>query len=87
MSGVGNRNEPGELVYVPEPTWYPVLFAAGLAGVLVSLFTWWPYGVVGGAVAIVALIAMIRHGRQDFDRLPRSQRITPGQLPPATLKR
>ena len=36
----------------------PVLLAAGLAGVVASLFTWWPYGVVGAVVALAALWAV-----------------------------
>ena len=79
--------EPTELVYIPEPSWYPIIFAAGVAGVVASLFTWWPYGVVGAIAAIVALVAMIKRSGEDFDRLPRAQRITSGPIPPTTLKR
>ena len=80
-------SEPGELIYLPEPSWYPALIAAGLAGVLVSLFTWWPYGVVGGAVALLATGAWIRDARESFGRLPRRQRTVAAALPAVPLKR
>ena len=48
MSAESRNGEPVELVYVPESSWQPALIAFGLAAVLASLFTWWPYGVVGG---------------------------------------
>jgi len=79
--------EPGELIYLPEPSWYPVLVAAGVAGVLVSLFTWWPYGVVGAAVALLAAGAWFRDARDSFGRLPRRQRTIAAPLPPESLRR
>lgn len=82
-----SNSQPSELVYIPGPSWYPALLAAGLAGVLVSLFVWWPYGALGAVVALVALRAMIKEAREDFDRLPRNQRITTGAIPAVPLKR
>ncbi len=79
--------EPTELLYLPAPSWQPALLAAGLAGVVVSLFTWWPYGVVGAVVAVVALLAWIRDARRDFSRLPRNQRLTSAVIPAVPLKR
>lgn len=78
---------PGELVYLPAPSWKPALLAAGLAGVVVSLFTWWPYGVVGAIVALAALWGWVRDSRADFARLPRKQRITSAVLPAVPLKK
>jgi hypothetical protein len=80
-------SEPGELIYLPEPSWYPALIAAGLAGVLASLFTWWPYGVIGALVAAVALAGWVRDSREAFGRLPRRQRTVTAPLPAAPLKR
>ena len=82
-----NGSGPSELVYVPQPSWYPVLIAAGIAGIFASLFTWWPYGVIGAIVALLALRGWIKESREDFGRLPRSQRTTTAPLPPTTLKR
>ena len=76
-----------ELVYLPSPSWQPLLIAAGVAGVIASLFTWWPYGVVGAVVALLALRAWIRDSREDFSRLPRNQRVTSSVIPAVPLKR
>jgi len=81
------NGEPTELVYLPEPSVYPILLAAGLAGVAVSFFTWWPYGAIGAIVALVALVGMIRQARDSFGRLPRRQRVATGVIPAVTLSR
>jgi hypothetical protein len=82
-----NGEAPLELVYVPESSWQPALIAFGLAAVLASLFTWWPYGVVGAVVALFALRAWVKDARQDFNRLPRNQRISTAVLPAVPLER
>ncbi len=76
-----------ELVYLPSPSWQPLLIAAGVAGVIASLFTWWPYGVVGAVVALLALRSWVRDSREDFSRLPRNQRVTSSVIPAVPLKR
>jgi hypothetical protein len=81
------NGEPLELLYLPSPSWQPALLAAGLAGVVASLFTWWPYGVVGALVALAALWAWIRDARREFARLPREQRITSAVIPALPLKK
>ena len=80
-------SEPGELIYLPEPSWQPLLVAAGLAGIFVSLFTWWPYGVVGAVVALIAASAWTREARESFGRLPRRQRMATAALPAEPLRR
>lgn len=87
MGDVRSDSQPSELIYVPRASWYPALLAAGIAGLVLSLFTWWPYGVVGAIVAIVALAAWIRESREDYRRLPRAQRITTAPIPAVPLKR
>jgi hypothetical protein len=81
------NGEPLELVYVPESSWQPALIAFGLAAVLASLFTWWPYGVIGGVVALFAAGAWIRDARQGFNRLPRHQRVATAVIPAVPLQR
>ena len=76
-----------ELVYLSEPSWYPPLVAVGLAAVVGSIFTWWPYGAVGAIVAVVALFGWIRQARGSYDVLPREQRVTVGVIPPTPLRK
>ena len=87
MADDRRNGEPLELVYVPEPSWQPALIAFGLAAVIASLFTWWPYGVVGAVVALFALFAWIGDARRDFNRLPRKQRIATAVIPAVPLQR
>jgi hypothetical protein len=87
MASERRNGEPSELLYLPPPAWQPALLAAGLAGVVASLFTWWPYGVVGALVALAALWAWIRDARREFSRLPREQRITAAVIPAVPLKK
>lgn len=80
-------DEPTELIYLPEPSWAPALAAAGLAGVLAGLLVWWPYGVVGAVVAVIAAAAWVSSSRREFARLPRRQRATTAPLPATPLRR
>ena len=73
--------EATELIYVPEPSWMPALAALGLAGVLAGVFVWWPYGIVGAAIALAALASMLRAAKADVERLPRRQKLTTAVLP------
>jgi hypothetical protein len=75
-------HEATELVYVPEPSWMPAMLALGLLGVLAGVFIWWPYGVIGGVIAVVAVVAMFRSSAAGVERLPRRQRLTTAVLPP-----
>jgi hypothetical protein len=87
MASERRNGEPSELLYLPSASWHPALLAAGLAGVVAGLFTWWPYGVVGALVALAALWAWIRDARREFSRLPREQRITAAVIPAVPLKK
>ena len=84
----GSRNgQPVELVYLPEPSWQPVLIAFSLAAVVASFFTWWPYGVAGAIVGLFALRAWVKDAREDFNRLPRKQRVATAVIPAVPLER
>ncbi|MDQ3571361.1 MAG: hypothetical protein M3383_00695 [Actinomycetota bacterium] len=74
--------EATELVYVPEPSFRPALFAFGLAGVLAGIIVWWPYGVIGAVVALAAALTMLRASRSQVERLPSRQKTTTAVLPP-----
>ena len=87
MADERRNGQPIELVYLPEPSWWPALLAAGLAGVCVSLFTWWPYGAAGAIGALVALRGWIVESRDSFNRLPRRQRVATAVIPAVPLTR
>jgi hypothetical protein len=78
---------PSELVYVPRSSWLPLLVAAGLAGLLVGLFTGWPYAVAGAVVLVASLWAWVRDAGDELGRLPRRQSVTSAVLPAVPLRR
>jgi hypothetical protein len=79
-------SQPSELVYVPGPSWLPVLAAAGLTGLLVGLFAGWPYAVVGAVLMLAALRAWFHKASDDMVRLPREQRLSSAVLPAVPLR-
>jgi len=91
MSDGRRAPQPTELVYLPDPSWAPVLLAVGLAIVGIGLFAGWFYsivgGVVGGVLALAALWAWIRSAGREVGRLPRQQRVSTAVLPAAPLRR
>ena len=87
MADRGLPQEPTELVYLPKPSWLPLLAALGIALGLVGLFAWWPYGVVGAIIAVVSIIAWMRGAARATSRLPVEQRPTTAVLPAVPLRR
>jgi hypothetical protein len=81
MTPMREAEEPTELIYPPSHSWLPALSAAGLAGLVVGLFAWWPYAVIGGAVAVVSLIGWLRGTGRDMARLPRKQPLATAPIP------
>jgi hypothetical protein len=73
--------EPTEQIYPSKPSMFPALVALGLAAVVVSLYSWWPYGVAGGLIALVAVIAWLRTNRAEIARMPRHQHTDTAPIP------
>ena len=72
---------PTESIYLARPTAYPALVAFGLAALIVGLFSWWPYSVIGGAIALVSLIAWLRTTQDEIARMPRHQHTDTAPIP------
>lgn len=79
--------EPGELVYAPTPSWWPLVFAFAAAltvcgvfagGFMVASYIW---SIIGGVVVLIALRGLIQAARRDYYRLPRRQRVRGAALP------
>ena len=73
--------KPTELVFQPKPTVLPALFAFGLAAVVVGLYAWWPYSVIGGVIALFSLVGWLRTDRDEIARLPRHQHTDTAPIP------
>ena len=73
--------KPTESIYVPRPSVYPAFLAFGLSAVIVGLFAWWPYSVIGAFIALVSLIGWLRANRDEIERMPRHQRTDTAPIP------
>jgi hypothetical protein len=72
---------PTERVHLTGPSVMPVLLAAGIAGLVVGLFTWWPYAAIGGVVALFALVRWLRDNRAEIARMPTEQQTDTAPIP------
>jgi hypothetical protein len=73
--------KPTESIYLPRATVFPALLALGLAAVIVGLYAWWPYSVIGAFIAFGALIGWLRANRAEIARMPRHQRTDTAPIP------
>lgn len=73
--------EPTERIYLSGPSWLPALVAAGLAGVVIGLYSWFPYAIAGGVVLIVCLIAWLAANRRDIAAMPTEQHTDTAPIP------
>jgi hypothetical protein len=82
-----NVPEPGELIYLPRPSWAPAFFAFGLALAVCGIFAQgfmvrgWIYSIIGALVALAALRSMTRGAVRDYHRLSRKQKTRGAVLP------
>ena len=73
--------KPTESIYQPRPSVYPALLAFGLSAVIVGLYAWWPYSVIGAFIALVSLVGWLRANRDEIERMPRHQRTDTAPIP------
>ena len=73
--------KPTELIYQPKASPLPALVALGIAAVVVGLYSWWPYSVVGGLIALISLVAWLRTNRAEIARMPREQSTDTAPIP------
>jgi hypothetical protein len=73
--------KPTELIHQSRASVLPALTALGIAAVVVGLYSWWPYSVAGGAIALVSIIAWLRANRDEIARMPRRQRTDTAPIP------
>jgi hypothetical protein len=73
--------KPTEVIYLPRPSVAPALFAFGMAALVVGLYAWWPYSVIGGVIAFFSLISWLRTNRAEIARMPRQQHTDTAPIP------
>jgi hypothetical protein len=62
--------EPSEQVHLPEPSYLPVATAFGVTLVLVGVVLTWILSIIGGIIAIIAIVRWIGQTRADIAELP-----------------
>jgi hypothetical protein len=78
---VSQPPKPTELIYLPKASVLPALVAVGIAAVVVGLYAWWPYSVIGGLIAVVSLVIWLRTNRDEIARMPREQHTDTAPIP------
>lgn len=79
------------MVYTPQPSWGPALFALGAVGLLAGIFAagfMFPpfvYAIVGALIVLGALRSIIRGSIRDYYRRPRRQEVRGAALPVETI--
>lgn len=79
--------EPGEMVYMPQPSWAPIFFAIGVLGLVCGtfaagfIFAPYIYAVVGAILLLAALRSLTRGAIRGYFRLPRRQKVRGAALP------
>jgi hypothetical protein len=86
MAPASQPERASELVYLGEPSWAPVLTAAGLALILAGLAIGWVLSVIGAVIFLPALWSWIGDVRTSVGRLPRRQRPVTAVVPPVTRR-
>lgn len=61
---------PGEAVHLPGPSYLPVITAFGTTIAVVGVVISWVLVVIGGLIALVAIILWIRETREEISDLP-----------------
>jgi hypothetical protein len=83
--------EPGEMVFVPKPSWAPAFLALGVLGLVAGIyaagFIFPPrlYAVVGAIFLLAAFRNLIRGAIRSYFGLPRRQKIRGAALPVETI--
>ena len=62
--------EAGESIHLPGPSYQPVVLAFGLTLAITGVVLFPIVAVIGGVIAIVALVGWIRDTRREISELP-----------------
>jgi hypothetical protein len=79
--------EPGELIYLPRPSWAPLFIGFGAVGLVCGtfaagfIFPPFVYAVVGAIFVLAAFRSLVRGAIRDYYRLPRRQHVRGAALP------
>jgi hypothetical protein len=84
--------EPGELIYSPPSSWYPVVLAFAIALAVAGIYAQgfmlrgWIYSLIAIVIALFAFRGIVRGSIGDFFRLRRRQETRGAVLPVESIK-
>jgi hypothetical protein len=61
---------PGEPIHLPDPSYLPVIVAAGTTILLVGVVLSWILVAIGGGITLVAIVRWIGQTRAEMAELP-----------------
>ena len=76
-----DRSEPTELIYVPSPSWAPVVVAAGVAFLAAGTFMGWFMWLVGGFLLYLGIRSWWRTSNDEISRMRREQETDTAVIP------
>ena len=68
--GDGEVPPPGEAIHLPDPSYLPVIVAAGTTLVLVGVVIHFALAAIGLAITVVASVRWVRQTREEIAELP-----------------
>ena len=82
-----DRAEPTELIYVPGPSWAPVLIAAAIALIAAGTFMGWILWVIGGFVLFLGIRSWWTLSNDEISRMRREQVTDTAVIPAEPVRR
>ena len=77
--------DPTELIYVPNPSWAPMLVAAAVALLLAGTFMGWFLYLVGAFVLLLGVRSWWKLSGDEISRMRRSQRTDTAVIPAESI--
>lgn len=79
--------DPTELIYVPNPSWAPMLVAAAIALLLAGTFMGWFLYLVGAFVLLLGVRSWWKLSGDEISRMRRSQRTDTAVIPAESIQK
>ena len=79
--------EPTELIYVPNPSWAPIIVAAGVALLLAGTFMGWFLWLLGVFLLLLGLRSWWRLSSDEISRMRREQHTDTAVIPAEPVRR
>ena len=82
-----DSTEPTELIYIPSPSWAPVLIAAAIALIAAGTFMGWILWVIGAFVLFLGVRSWWTLSSDEISRMRREQTTDTAVIPAEPVRR